>query len=231
MRIVAVLQARLGSTRLPGKALKEINGLPIIVHIWRRLMRCLQVDECIVAWGGNLPTNTIFNDYGMRAIAGSEDNLLDRLMLAGHYCHADAILRVRADCLFLDPALLDEMVRHYRDMYPIKRGVTNWPARNYSEGLDAEVWSMELLAELDRTKECPREDFGTWAIEHGLCSPMYMKQSDGEPHLSIDTQEDFERATKMIEWLERNRACSFDGEGRYRPWKYSETLKAWEATK
>jgi len=206
---------------LPGKCFKKINCLPIIVHIWRRLMRCLQVDEVIVAWGGKLPMERIFNDYGMRVIAGSEDNLLDRLMLAGHYCHADAILRVRADCLFLDPSMLDQLAYDFRSTYPFARSVYNWPRRAQSEGLDAEIYGMDLLAKLESIVECPREDFGTWVLKRSLAKQLTPEcdENSGEPHLSIDTQENLDRAERMMKILGNEE------------WRYAETLKAWEATK
>ena len=206
MRIVAVLQARMNSTRLPGKALKEINGVPILVHIWRRLLACKEVDECVLAWGGQWPdgVQAKLHGYGMRGINGSENDLLERLRVVGDVTKADAILRVRADCLFLDPALLDELVVWFREGYPFCRAVSNWPQRRHSEGVDAEIWSMELLAELDRAKECPREDFGTWAIKNRHCICQRENTCDGSPHLSIDTQEDFDRAVKMMEWLATN---------------------------
>lgn len=222
MKIICAIQARMGSTRLPGKVLKEINGLPILAHIWRRLLACKEVDEVVVAWGGELdPLFPVTTRYGMRAVAWKEDdNLLSRIASAGHFAHADAVLRVRADCLFLDHLLMDKLVAEYRLAYPRYRAISNWPRRAYSEGMDAEVWSMELLAELNRNPECPREDFGTWAIERGLCGQLFSCSPLVEfPHLSIDTREDFERAERMLKILGNDE------------WRYAETLKAWEATK
>lgn len=232
MKIVCAIQARMGSTRLPGKALKEIHGLPILVHIWRRMLACAEVDEVVVAWGGDLPRVT--SRYAMRiSWCNDEDDLLLRLYNAGRESHADAILRVRADCLFLDPAKLDDLVRFYRDAYPCHRAVSNWPSRMESEGLDAEVWSMELLAELDRTPECPREDFGTWAIQRGLVAQRYTGHpaNDGPPHLSIDTQEDVDRAEKMLKLMDVNasafRRPRHSQPFRYVPWLYEVTLEAY----
>lgn len=232
MKVICALQARLGSTRLPGKALKEIGGLPILVHIWRRLLACREVDDVWIALGCDKCSGTEgypcrsckpLDDLhygGIRVVVGPEQDLLTRIRLTGRHQDADAILRVRSDCLFLDPAKLDELVAVYRAAYPTMRALSNWPSRAYSEGVDAEIWSMELLAELDRTPECPREDFGTWAIERGLVMQMHaVCEKRDEPHLSIDTQEDFDRATRMMKILGNDE------------WRYAETLKAWEATK
>lgn len=224
MKVVAVLQARMGSTRLPGKALKEINGLPILVHIWRRLLACREVDECVVAWGGEMTeaSATTLLRHGVRwqTTESPDYDLLSRIIEAGVANRADAILRVRADCLFLDPEVLDIIVGQYRGDYPWSRAMSNWPHRTHSEGLDAEVWSMELLWNLSKNETVPREDFGTWAIENDLVTVGAQNpKNEGLPHLSIDTQEDFDRAMAMLKILGNNE------------WRYTETLKAWEATR
>lgn len=239
MRVVACLQARMGSTRLPGKALKEIGGMPILWHVYRRLLACREVDQVVVAVGDQNPKPIldVCEKYAMHWYVGYEADLIQRLTTTCSRFEGDAVLRARADCLFLDPAKLDDLVRFYRDAYPCRRAVSNWPSRLESEGLDAEVWSMELLAELDRNPEVPREDFGTWAIQHGLVAQRYTGHpvNDGPPHLSIDTLEDLIRATRMMKILEAG-AGKFESPRRidpleYVPWRYAETLKAWEATK
>lgn len=224
MRVVAALQARMNSTRLPGKALRESNGLPIIVHIWRRLLACKEVDGVVVAWGGEMreASGTTLIRHGVRWLTteSPEYDLLSRITEAGLVTNADAILRVRADCLFLDPHVIDVLAKDYRDGYPTYRALANWPHRMDSEGMDAEVWSMELLWHLSQNEIVQREDFGTWAIERGFCAQEYPHASVKEgPHLSIDTQEDFDRARRMLAILGNDE------------WRFAETLKAWEATK
>ena len=214
MRVVACLQARLGSERLPGKVVREINGLPLIVHIWRRLLACEEVDQVAVAWGGKADAvPSVLNEWAMFCAPWwPEEDLLRRHLQAGYQYHADAIVRVTADCLFHDPALIDQLVRSFKNDWPRSRGVSNWPYRRHSEGVDAEVWSMELLAELDRTKECPREGFAAWVCNDPTRSVYYLmtlgmqgEKNDGEPHLSIDTPEDLALAEKMLAILGKDR--------------------------
>ena len=227
MKVICALQARMGSTRLPGKAMKEINGLPILVHIWRRLLACKEVDEVVVAWGGHSdPLFDVAVRHGIRYVTWKEDeNLLARIQSAGSVTHADAVLRVRADCLFLDPEFLDAMVRDFRKYWPQREGLINWlPSRCYSEGLDCEIFTMSLLSQLDRDPLCPREDFATYSAKNCYVAPWPLAQNHRYPigndaHLSIDTQEDFDRAEKMLKILTNDE------------WNYAETLKAWEATK
>ena len=226
----------MGSTRLPGKVLKEVNGLPLIVHIYRRLLACKELDGVGISWGVHDDCEVLeklVDRYGLFAHAGMENDLINR-----HRCAAasigkyDAFVRITADCLFHDPAYIDAMVAEYRNHYPKYRGLTNWyPHRTISEGLDAEIYSMELMAELDRDPKCPREDFATYAALNGHVKTRWMPldklqessltdeqiKAGMEAHLSIDTQEDLDRAEKMLKILTNDE------------WRYSETLKAYQS--
>src|SRR3990167_804064 len=161
MKMVALLQARMGSTRLPGKVLKEFNGLPLLVHIYRRLLGCRELDGVMISWGGNnIELDLLCNEYGLYAYRGDEQDLIRRHAVAAHQREADAIVRCTSDCIFHDPTYIDSLVRDFRDAYPKWRGMSNWKGgRSISEGLDAEIYTTEFLAELDRDPNCPREDF------------------------------------------------------------------------
>ena len=214
----------MNSTRLPGKVLREVNELPLVIHIYRRLLACRELDGVSIAWGGE--EGNLFESakkYMIRyQIANPEENLISRFLRCSIASHADAFVRITADCLFHDPFYIDRMVRHYRDSYPQYRGLTNrYPTRTISEGLDAEIYSTELLAELDRTPDCPREGFAVYAEEKGLIAPFQPRtQPLGQDlHLSIDTQEDFDRAEKMLKILGND------------DWLYENTIRAYELTK
>lgn len=211
MRVVALLQARMNSSRLPGKVVRDFNGMPMIVHIWRRLLACREVDEVYIAMGhgGNYHAlEPLARMYAMHYGTGPDADLITRLYECGRVLHANAIVRITADCLWHDPKLIDSGIERFRSEYPRSRGMSVWPYRTVSEGLDFEIWSMELLAELDRTKDCPREGFAAWvcddddrALKYRMTLGMQGKKNDGEPHLSIDTPEDAKRAEAMLEIL------------------------------
>lgn len=221
MRIVGLIQARMGSTRLPGKVLKEINGLPLIVHIYRRLLACRELDDVGISWGGSCEPL----DNGPRFQAwvypwrNNETDLISRHLNACIETKADAFVRITADCLFHDPAYIDSLVRDFRDAYPKLRGMSNWKGgRSISEGLDAEIYTTEFLAELDRDPKCPREDFATYASKMdcvGTWSPWTRKDMGSDLHLSIDTPDDFKRGEKMLEILGNDN------------WDYQATLEAY----
>lgn len=220
MKIAALIQTRYNSSRLPGKAVKEVGGLPLLWHVYRRVLGCSTIDEVSVAVGDDRPEPILdlCDLFGMHWRVGPEKDLLKRLIEAAVWMKADAVLRVRADCLFLDPILLDDMVFDWQLRYPRFRAMSNWPRRYCSEGLDAEIWTLELLMALDRDALCPREDFATYALKQGLVEPHAHALMGGEDlHMSIDTAEDLRHAEKVLGRI----GCD--------DWKYRTTLENWNS--
>lgn len=201
MRIVGLIQVRYNSTRLPGKAVREICGEPLLWHIYRRLLKCTELDSVCCAVGAEKCDLiiSVCNRYFMKGLAASENNVLERLLQVGLTQQADAIVRVTGDCLFHDPNQIDAMVDEFRRRWPNIRGLSNWPQRWVSEGLDCEIYGMELLAELNRDPKCPREDFATYAQQQGLMNHNAMAQYGGKnEHMSIDTPEDLAKAERVL---------------------------------
>lgn len=221
MRVVILVQARYNSSRLPGKACREINGLPLLWHIYRRMLTCNEADQvvCSLGYEDEEILSKLCVKYGMYHCYGDEEDLLHRHRRTATRFFADAVVRITGDCLFHDPELLDAQIRAFKENWPTTRALSNWPDRRISEGLDAEVWGLELLEELNRRPECPREDFATYAIQHGLVQQMWgpHREKYGEDiHLSIDTPEDLARAEKMLKFLGNDN------------WSYHETLEAYK---
>lgn len=224
MRTVILIQARYNSTRLPGKVCKEINGFPLLWHIYRRMLACKEADQVVCSLGAeSREDEKILSDmcvkYGMYHCFGGVDDLLHRHRRTATRFFADAIVRVTADCLFHDPEYIDDLIRAFKERWPCTRALSNWPDRRISEGLDAEVWGLELLEELNRRPECPKEDFATYAIKHGLAAQLWGPYREGygeDIHLSVDTPEDLARAEKMLKFLGNDN------------WNYHETLEAYK---
>lgn len=219
MKIVGLLQVRDGSVRLPGKALADINGMPLLEHVWKRLSAVGTLYECIVSTSKESPEIVGYcMKTGIPHWVGSESDLLSRHLGAAAVTKADAILRVTGDCLFHDPHLLDLMATRFaRNPCDI---MTNWhDGRTVSEGLDAEfvrVGAMRFLAE---TKSCPREDWITFMTksERYRVGHYWAPQELGHDlHLSVDTPEDLDLAREMMKIL---------GSDEY---DYSKTVKAYE---
>ena len=113
-RVVAIVQARMGSTRLPGKVLRPIAGKPLLWHVVHRLRRCRTVDSIVIATSTDPRDDAILNfcrDERIDAIRGPEDNVLARFALAAERSGADVIVRVSADAPLLDAAFIDHLVK------------------------------------------------------------------------------------------------------------------------
>jgi len=146
MRIVAIVQARMGSTRFPGKVLKPIVGKPMIELLLARLSQSSELDEIVVA------TSTERLDDRLQAVAeslgfmctrGSEKDVLSRFYESAKFVGADVIVRITGDCPLVDAALVDHCIRSYK-----KSNVdyfSNTDPATYPDGLDIEVMSFESI--------------------------------------------------------------------------------------
>lgn len=147
MRVVAIVQARMGSTRLPNKVMRPICGVPMIELLLARLGRSRQLQGIVVA------TTTADRDsplaehvarLGYDVHRGSEQDVLDRYYQAARAAGAEAIVRITGDCPLVDRDLVDEMIRRFRTEGVDYLGNVSPPT--YPDGLDVEVFSMEALA-------------------------------------------------------------------------------------
>ena len=113
IRVVAVIQARMGSTRLPGKVLKPVAGEPLLWHIVHRLKACRLIEEIAVATTTNPADEAIVewcNAQNVTVVRGPEDDVLARYARAAEKLDADIIVRVSSDTPFLDAGFVDHLV-------------------------------------------------------------------------------------------------------------------------
>ncbi len=153
-RTVAIIQARMGSTRLPGKVLMNIAGRPLLAYLVERISRARTLDEIVVATTINENDNAIIEECEQRGIPnfrGSEEDVLRRYVSAARASRADIIVRVTADNPFTDPDSIDRVVDAINASdagYAIE---TNLPA-----GVTAEALSWSALASIDRVAHTSR---------------------------------------------------------------------------
>lgn len=159
MKVVAVVQARMGSTRLPGKVMKAIGGVPMIDLLLARLSRAAELDQIVVAMPVDAidqPLDEHVRSLGYAVSRGSRDDVLDRYLQAGRAAGADALVRITADCPLTDPALVDEAVRSFK-----AAGVdylsTIGPPPTYPDGLDIEVFTLAALERAARETDKPHD--------------------------------------------------------------------------
>jgi spore coat polysaccharide biosynthesis protein SpsF len=147
VRVVAIIQARMGSSRRPGKTLADISGKPLIWHVVERTRASQTVDSVVLA------TTTEENDqqllkiaeeYGILGYAGSLNDVLDRFYQAACLARAEVIVRVTADDPFKDPQVIDKVVNHLLT-HPELDYCSNTIEPTYPEGLDIEVFTFQAL--------------------------------------------------------------------------------------
>ncbi len=118
MKIVALVQARMGSTRLPGKVLKQIVGKPMIELLLVRLSQSIDLDEIVVVTskeGQNDQLQSVVESLGYQCTRGSEKDVLGRFYASAKAIDADVVVRITGDCPLVDPSLVDECIQNYKN--------------------------------------------------------------------------------------------------------------------
>ena len=147
--ILAIIQARMGSTRLPGKILKEILGQPLLIHLINRLSQARTVDRIVVATTSaqaDDPVEKLCREKGYNCFRGSENDVLDRFYqaaLASGAREKDAIVRITGDCPLLDPEVVDKVIKLTVESGADYASNVNPPT--YPDGLDVEVFAFTAL--------------------------------------------------------------------------------------
>ncbi len=151
MKIVALVQARMGSTRLPNKIMKPIGGIPMIELLLSRLANATAVDQIVVATSvdpRNRPLIEHVRKLGFACEQGGEYDVLDRFVKAAKSHQADVVVRITGDCPLVDPVLVDKVVRCFKasnvDYF------SNISPPTYPDGLDIEVFTFKALEQSSR---------------------------------------------------------------------------------
>lgn len=209
LHIVIIIQARMGSTRLPGKILKQVLGKPLLDYEMERLHHVKLAKSLVVATT-TAPIDDIIEKHchqkGYKIFRGSEDDVLDRYMKAAKASHADAVVRISGDCPLIDPAIVDEAINLYLTNYPFVDYVSNTLERTYPRGLDVEVFSFKALEAACRESTSPqeREHVTPYIWRHPETHPqLSLTQNKDESHhrWTVDTHEDLALITKILESL------------------------------
>jgi len=200
MKTVAIIQARLGSKRLPEKILEQLDGRSMLEQIVRRCNAADRVDEVAVAvpaW----EVEKIFNATGIACHGGPEDDVLTRLLDVAIRLKADKMVRVTADNALVDPDLMDQMIG-FSDKAPI---VTNTIPRTYPNGMDLEVWDVAWMRDTlsPALHKEDREWFYSWCVDN-LGDHAFNKVMSDYPkaykyRLTVDYEEDMDVIRKIYE--------------------------------
>jgi glutamate-1-semialdehyde aminotransferase/spore coat polysaccharide biosynthesis protein SpsF (cytidylyltransferase family) len=156
--VLAIVQARVGSTRLQGKVLKKINGKPLIEILFHRLSKTKKIDKIILATSESSENDSLtqmIEKLGYDVFRGSENDVLSRYFEAANNYQPKSIVRITGDCPIIDPAIIDEVISLYEKENANYASNTNPPT--YPDGLDVEVFSFDSLIEANEKAETSHE--------------------------------------------------------------------------
>ncbi len=196
--VIAIVQARMGSTRLPGKVLIDIQGKPLLEHVIERLRDSRFIDQIIIATTGNEGDRAIIEfaqSNGLSYYVGSEDDVLDRFYQAAKKFCTDTIVRITPDDPFKDTEVIDKVIGYYLENKDKLDYVSNTIKPTYPEGLDVEVFSFEALEKVwqEARKASEREHVTPYIWNNPELFRLANVESDEDlSHLrwTIDYEED-----------------------------------------
>jgi len=210
--IILIIQARLGSTRLPNKVLKEVNGVSLLKFQVERARQAKLVDKVIVATTSE-SRDVELVDYcksnEIPVFIGSENDVLDRYYKCAKEYNADVIVRLTADCPLIDPEIIDQVIDLFlKNNVDFAANTVPPETSKFPDGSDVEVFSM---AALDRAQnECNdpffREHvtFYFWKEQNGFSSSQLDYHSDYSKYrFTVDYPEDFEVVKMIIDELNK----------------------------
>ena len=219
-RVVLIIQARMGSSRLPGKSMMDLAGAPLVGRILERVKRCTKLDDIVLAIPDNEEDRVLMDlgeNYGIKVFAGSENDLVERYCKAAQWSKADVVGRLPADNATPEPAEIDRIVDHHLSLG--RRGFSSNLSvigdSEYPDGIGAEMFDFSLLEEAHARHNDPRRrehvhlnfyDYSTGkAVDEHWCPISTVKCPEGfrRPDLILDvnTQEQYEFMRKLYEYV------------------------------
>ncbi len=220
---VCIISARCNSSRLPGKSMKMMNNKPMIQHVITRCKKSRIVDTVVVATSTNSKDDVLFDlctTLNVPCFRGSENNVLERYYLCASKYKACNIVRVCGDCPLMDAFIIDDMIKKFDKkgyMEPLYHGTVKYGQSNLSgfpDGFNCNIFTFEVLKRAYEN--------ATDKIEHEHVIP-YMRSNENvqlydvpvpmgmntlhKLHLSVDTQEDFDRCETILKALSND--CSY----------------------
>lgn len=216
-KVVASIEARMGSSRLPGKVLADVCGQPALTRLVRRLERAKKVDAIVLATSTASADDALekwAKDHGVACYRGSEDDVLQRVVMAQRSQGSDVVVEVTGDCTLLDPEVIDVGVETFFENDCDV--VTNARKPSYPMGADVQVFRLADLEEVERTITDPpvREHVSLYFYEHPeryrvihLFAPPRWRAP--ELRLQLDYEEDLRFLREVYARLEPTHGVAF----------------------
>lgn len=196
MKKVCIVQARMGSSRLPGKVLQDLSGRTMLARVIERVRAARSIDEVLVATTTLTQDDPIVDECRRHSVSfwrGDETDVLNRYFQAAKAAEADIVIRVTSDCPLIDPDVTDQTIQAFLQVRP--EYASNTIVRTFPRGLDTEVISWKALTrawqEARQTHE--REHVTPYILEHS--SEFHLHSVTGDRDYSgyrwtVDTPED-----------------------------------------
>lgn len=210
MKIAATIEARMGSSRFPGKVLMPLGGRPVLERIVERVSKARYVDEVVVATTVKEADDKIVElceKIGAKYYRGSEDDVLDRVLNAAKSVGADTICELMGDSPMLDPVIIDNVITgHLSGVYDYTSNF--YPENTYPMGFAVQVFPVAVLERVARLTQDPidRVHVTCFIYQHpemftlnGVCASPAIRSP--EYRLSLDTREDYEVIGKVFDAL------------------------------
>jgi spore coat polysaccharide biosynthesis protein SpsF len=208
-KVVATIEARMTSSRLPGKVLLPVLGEPILMHLVRRLRAVPSIDAIVIATTINAsddPIVELAKEAGVLCFRGSEDDVLARVIGAGELAHAEILVEITGDCPIIDPDLIEQTIQMFFN-HSVEY-VSNSVIRSYPDGMDTQVMSFEALksSALMTIDPLDREHVSRFIWKHPetfSCVHLVAPPSLHWPELglTLDEESDYQLLMKIIEAL------------------------------
>ena len=209
VNILAIVQARMNSTRLPGKVLKKVNGLTLIEVLLQRLSQSTFIDKIILATGESASNRALVEEgtqLGYEVFCGSEEDVLERFYQAAKSQRAKTVVRITGDCPLIDPTLTDEVIQLYQDQDVDYASNTDPPS--YPDGLDVEVFSFSVLerAQKQATTKYEREHVTPFICNHKEMKRLNLasEKNYASERWTVDNPEDLTVVANVIDHFKPN---------------------------
>ncbi|MBN2124747.1 MAG: glycosyltransferase family protein [Deltaproteobacteria bacterium] len=208
MKIVGIVQARMSSTRLPGKVLLDVLGRPLILLMLERVSRCRLLDELWLATSVQAeddPLAEAVQGAGYRVFRGSLEDVLSRFRVIGKETSADVLVRLTGDCPLHDPEVVDAVVDCFLKAGQGVNYVSNVLPPTYPDGLDVEVFRFSALerayleAESDFDREHVTPPIRKAAGREGRMANCFGPADFSHLRWTLDEPEDYELIRRIFE--------------------------------
>jgi len=203
--IIGIIQARMGSSRFPGKVMESVCGKPLIGHMLDRLKMSRLLEKVIIATSTDMKNDSLceyLQKRGTDVFRGDEDDVLDRFYKAAITYHPSSVMRLTGDCPLIDPVICDHLIQSFLEKKVDYACLT--PA--FAEGLDCEIMTMETLKKIYQKAQMKSErehvtlylhnhknDFAVFKLDNYRDDSLY--------RIVVDEPEDFIVVKKIMEYF------------------------------